>query len=52
MTSALQRLQAEEDDKIWRQNAPVIRQLYQEERKTLKEVKTIMENDREFPETP
>lgn len=52
MTSAIQRLQANEEDTIWRQNASAIRQLYQEEKKTLKEVKTIMENDRGFPVTP
>ncbi|KAI7781017.1 hypothetical protein LA080_015360 [Diaporthe eres] len=52
MTSALQRLQANEDDTIWRQNASLIRRLYQEERKTLKEVKAIMENEKAFPVTP
>lgn len=52
MTSALQRLQANQDDTIWQQNASVIRQLYQEERKTLREVKSIMENDKGFPVTP
>lgn len=50
--SALQRLQANEDDAIWRQNASTIRQLYQEERKTLKQVKAIMENEKGFPVTP
>lgn len=50
--SALQRLHANQDDAIWRQNASVIRHLYQEERKTLKEVKEIMENEKGFPVTP
>lgn len=52
MASALERLQANEDDTIWRQNLSVIRHLYQEDRKTLKEVKAIMENERGFPVTP
>lgn len=52
MASALERLQANEDDTIWRQNASMIRQLYQEEGKTLKKVKEVMENERGFPVTP
>ncbi|KAG8161335.1 hypothetical protein KVR01_009599 [Diaporthe batatas] len=41
-----------EDDAIWRRHESTIRQLYQEDRKTLKEVKEIMENERGFPVTP
>ncbi|KAL1872705.1 hypothetical protein Daus18300_004251 [Diaporthe australafricana] len=41
-----------EDDEIWHQNAAIMRQLYQEERKTLKEVKAIMENEKASPTTP
>jgi hypothetical protein len=51
MMSALERLN-QNDDPIWRQNASVIRQLYQEDKKTLKEVKKIMENEKGFPVTP
>lgn len=52
MSSALERRQANEDDAIWRQNASIIRQLYQDKRKTLKEVKTIMESEKGFPVMP
>lgn len=50
--SALQRPHPSEDHLIWRQNESIIRQLYQEDKKTLKEVKAIMENDKGFPVTP
>lgn len=50
--SALQRLPPNEDDLVWRQNESIIRQLYQEDKNTLKEVKEIMENDKGFPVTP
>jgi hypothetical protein len=52
MTSALERRQANENNILWRQNAFMIRQLYQDERKTLKEVKDIMETEKGFPVTP
>lgn len=50
--SALERLHASEDHVVWRQNESIIRQLYQEDKETLKEVKAIMENDKGFPVTP
>ncbi|KAK2603113.1 hypothetical protein N8I77_009593 [Diaporthe amygdali] len=50
--SAIKRLRPSEDDDIWRQNASIIRQLYQEEKKTLKGVKKIMENKNGFPSKP
>ncbi|KAI1330196.1 hypothetical protein F5Y16DRAFT_364300 [Xylariaceae sp. FL0255] len=37
---------------IWEQNKGIFRRLYQDEKKTLKEVKTIMERDFGFPTTP
>ncbi|KAI1211093.1 uncharacterized protein F4807DRAFT_50092 [Annulohypoxylon truncatum] len=37
---------------IWEQNESTIRQLYETERKTLKEVKQIMESEHGFPITP
>lgn len=35
---------------IWETHEPVIRRLYETQRKTLKEVKQIMEQDYAFPE--
>ncbi|KAG8162179.1 hypothetical protein KVR01_007944 [Diaporthe batatas] len=52
MLSAFERRQANEDNKLWRENAVAIRQLYQDKKKTLKEVKAIMENEQGFPVTP
>lgn len=52
MLSAFERRQANEDNTLWRKNAAIIRQLYQDERKTLKEVKATMENEKGFPVTP
>jgi Clr5 domain len=37
---------------IWTSFAPLIKKLYQEERRTLKEVKTILEGEHAFPKTP
>ncbi|KAI0889164.1 uncharacterized protein GGS22DRAFT_153316 [Annulohypoxylon maeteangense] len=37
---------------IWEQNESIIRQLYETERKTLKEVKQVMESEHGFPITP
>ncbi|KAI1358419.1 hypothetical protein F5Y08DRAFT_345737 [Xylaria arbuscula] len=37
---------------IWERHRPVLRQLYQVERKRLVDIKTIMERDYEFPTTP
>ncbi|KAI2602244.1 hypothetical protein GGR54DRAFT_532103 [Hypoxylon sp. NC1633] len=39
-------------DEIWEQNEPIIRQLYEGERKTLKQVKEIMEKEHGFPVIP
>jgi hypothetical protein len=37
---------------LWRENETTLRQLYLKERRTLKDVKRIMENERGFPMTP
>lgn len=37
---------------LWSQHAPMIRQLYEVEKKTLKEVKHILETEHNFPNTP
>ncbi|VUC25943.1 unnamed protein product [Clonostachys rosea] len=39
-------------DDIFIQHRPLIQRLYQEERKTLKEVKIILERDHQFPSLP
>ncbi|KAH8156665.1 hypothetical protein CIB48_g11581 [Xylaria polymorpha] len=39
-------------DDIWRQNEKAFRRLYLNERKTLKNVKKVMENEYNFPTTP
>lgn len=40
------------DENIWTRNASLIKRLYQGERKTLKQVKQILETDHGFPVTP
>lgn len=42
----------DDSDDIWVRYAPLIKKLYQEERKTLSEVKVTLENDHGFPRTP
>ena len=37
---------------LWDQHAPLIRQLYEVERKTLKQVKDILETEYQFPNSP
>ncbi len=37
---------------LWTQHEPVIRRLYEVERKTLKEVKKMLEAEYNFPVTP
>ena len=37
---------------VWVRYAPLIKSLYQEERKTLSQVKAILENEHGFPKTP
>ena len=41
-----------DDQDVWVQHAPVIKKLYQDDGKTLKEVKSIMEGQYGFPRTP
>lgn len=47
----LKRPLPDEPDDIWRQHQAEIRELYQEERRTLEDVKSTME-ERGFPEYP
>ncbi|KAI0486687.1 hypothetical protein F4859DRAFT_510474 [Xylaria cf. heliscus] len=39
-------------DDVWKQNETTFRRLYLKERKTLKDVKKIMESEHNFPSTP
>lgn len=40
------------EGRIWEQNESIIRHLYETERRTLKDVKQIMETEHEFPIIP
>ncbi|KAI0899934.1 hypothetical protein F4806DRAFT_454449 [Annulohypoxylon nitens] len=40
---------SQSSNRIWEQNEPILRQLYEVDRKTLKEVKQIMESQYNFP---
>jgi hypothetical protein len=40
------------DQDVWARNAPILKKLYQDDGKTLKEVKTIMEEQHGFPRIP
>ncbi|KAI0554311.1 hypothetical protein F4679DRAFT_597388 [Xylaria curta] len=51
MSTLTQPLEVGRED-IWEQHKPTLHQLYQTQRKTLSEVKTLMERDHGFPATP